>query len=222
MQHGRCGADAGPHRTKGRVSASELLALGTATVGEAWPPARLLASPILPLAPSMSLAGRALTVRCRSGDNLALHRAIAVAKPGDVLVVDYGGSLDSGPFGEIMALACQMRGIAGLVIDGAVRDSAHIAALGFPVFAKGLNILGTAKQDSGVIGGVLSLGGVEIATGDLILADADAILVVKAADMQAALAASLARTAREAEIMERLRKGETTLSILGLSTETSA
>ena len=170
----------------------------------------------------MSLAGRALTVRCRSGDNLALHRAIAVAKPGDVLVVDYGGSLDSGHFGEIMALACQMRGIAGLVIDGAVRDSAHIAALGFPVFAKGLNILGTAKQDSGVIGGVLSLGGVEIATGDLILADADAILVVKAADMQAALAASLARTAREAEIMERLRKGETTLSILGLSTETSA
>jgi 4-hydroxy-4-methyl-2-oxoglutarate aldolase len=145
-----------------------------------------------------------------------------MATPEDVLVVDYGGSLDSGPFGEIMALACQMRGIAGFVIDGAVRDSAQIAALGFPVFAKGLNIRGTTKQDPGVIGGVLSLGGVEIATGDLILADADAILVVDAADMAAALAASRARTAREAEIMERLRKGETTLAILGLSTETSA
>ena len=65
--------------------------------------------------------------------------------PGDVLVVDYGGSTESGPFGEIMALACQLRGIAGLVTDGSVRDSARLIEMGFPVFARGLNIRGTTK-----------------------------------------------------------------------------
>jgi 4-hydroxy-4-methyl-2-oxoglutarate aldolase len=199
------------------VSATDLLALGTATVGEAWPTARLVSAPIRPLAPGMTLAGTALPVRCRPGDNLALHLAIAEARPGEVLVVDYGGSLDSGPFGEIMALACQMRGIAGLVIDGAVRDSAQIAGLGFPVFARGLNIRGTVKQDAGRIGVPVTMGGVEITAGDLVLADSDAILVLADDDLAPALAASRTRAEREARMMERLRAGETTLSILGLS-----
>lgn len=199
------------------MSATDLLALGTATVGEAWPDARLLTAPLRPLASGMALAGPALTLRCRPGDNLALHRAIAAARHGDVLVVDYGGSLESGPFGEIMALACQLRGIAGMVIDGAVRDSAQIAALGFPVFARGVNIRGTVKHDPGEIGCPLDLGGVPIKTGDVILADADAILALPAADLDAAIAAAQARAARESIIMGRLRQGETTLSILGLS-----
>lgn len=199
------------------MSAANLLPLGTATVGEAWPAARMMSAPLRPLAPGMALAGRALTVRCRPGDNLALHLAIAAAQPGDVLVVDYGGSVESGPFGEIMALACQMRGIVGLVIDGAVRDSAQITSLGFPVFARGLNIRGTVKQDPGVIGSTLAIGGVDITTGDVVFADADAILVLAISDLDAALAAARDRAARETLIMDRLRQGETTLSILGLS-----
>lgn len=202
------------------MSAADLLALGTATVGEAWPAARLVSAPLRPLAPGMMLAGTALPVRCTPGDNLALHLAIAAARPGDVLVVDYGGSLDSGPFGEIMALACQMRGIAGLVINGAVRDSAQIAALGFPVFARGLNIRGTVKQDRGMIGAPVTLGGVTVTAGDLVLADADAILLLDAQDLAPALSVARARAAREARMMERLRQGETTLSILGLEGET--
>ena len=202
------------------MSAADLLALGTATVGEAWPAARLVSAPLRPLAPGMVLAGTALPVRCTPGDNLALHLAIAAAGPGDVLVVDYGGSLDSGPFGEIMALACQMRGIAGLVIDGAVRDSAQIAALGFPVFARGLNIRGTVKQDRGMIGAPVTLGGVTVTAGDLVLADVDAILLLDAQDLAPALSVAQARAAREARMMERLRQGETTLSILGLEGET--
>ena len=201
------------------MSATDLLPLGTATGAEAWPAARLGAAPVRPLAPGMALAGPALPVRCRPGDNLALHLAIAAARPGDVLVVDYAGSLDSGPFGEIMALACQMRGIAGLVIDGAVRDSAQIAALGFAVFARGLNIRGTTKQDRGQIGGPVTLGGATIAACDVVLADADAIVVLAAGDLAPALAAARARADREAQMMERLRQGETTLSILGLSRE---
>jgi 4-hydroxy-4-methyl-2-oxoglutarate aldolase len=131
-------------------------------------------------------------------------------------VVDYGGSLASGPFGEIMALACQMRGIAGLIMDGAVRDSAQIATLGFPVFARGVNIRGTAKLDRGQVGGPVSMGGATIVPGDIILGDADAILVLGAKDLPAALAAAETRTEREAVMMDRLRLGETTLEILGL------
>ncbi len=198
------------------MTAAALLSHGTATLGEAWPAARLIDAPLRPLAPGMVLAGPALTVRCTPGDNLALHLAIAAARPGDVLVVDYGGSLASGPFGEIMALACQMRGIAGLIMDGAVRDSAQIATLGFPVFARGVNIRGTAKLDRGQVGGPVSMGGATIVPGDIILGDADAILVLGAKDLPAALAAAETRTEREAVMMDRLRLGETTLEILGL------
>jgi 4-hydroxy-4-methyl-2-oxoglutarate aldolase len=165
----------------------------------------------------MIAAGPALTVRCRPGDNFALHRAIEAAGPGDVLVADYAGSIDSGPFGEIMALACRLRGIAGLVIDGSVRDSASIAALGFPVFARGLNIRGTTKRDRGEVGGPITLGGVRIERGDLVVADADAVIVLPAGDAEAALAAGDVRAAAEARMMERLRAGETTLQILGLA-----
>lgn len=198
------------------MTAAALLSHGTATLGEAWPAARLIDAPLRPLAPGMVLAGPALTVRCTPGDNLALHLAIAAARPGDVLVVDYGGSVASGPFGEIMALACQMRGIAGLIMDGAVRDSAQIATLGFPVFARGVNIRGTAKLDRGQVGGPVSMGGATIVPGDIILGDADAILVLGAKDLPAALAAAETRTEREAVMMDRLRLGETTLEILGL------
>ena len=156
-------------------------------------------------------------VRCRPGDHLALHRAIAAAVPGVVLVVDYGGSTESGPFGEIMALACQLRGVAGLVTDGSVRDSARLIEMGFPVFARGLNIRGTTKLDRGEIGQPVTLGGVRIERGDLVVADADAMLVVPAADADAALSAGEARAAKEARMMERLRAGETSLQILGLT-----
>ena len=197
--------------------AARMAALGTATIGETAPSARIVALPLRPLAPNMVAAGPALTVRCRPGDNLALHRAIAAAVPGDVLVVDYGGSTESGPFGEIMALACQLRGIAGLVTDGSVRDSTRLIEMGFPVFARGLNIRGTTKRDRGEIGQPVTLGGVRIGRGDLVVADADAVLVVPAADADAALSAGEARAAKEAQMMERLRAGETSLQILGLT-----
>ena len=198
------------------TGAADLLPHGTATLCEAWSNAVPIDRPLRPLAPGMALAGTALPVTCRPGDNLALHLAIAAARPGDVLVVDYAGSLSSGPFGEIMALAAALRGIAGLVIDGAVRDSAQIAAMGFPVFCLGLNIRGTTKTHPGLIGAPVTLGGTRILAGDIILADADAVVCLPAADLPPALAAAKARTAREAVMMDRLRAGETTLRILGL------
>ena len=197
--------------------AARLAALGTATIGETAASARVIRLPLRPLAPEMAAAGTALTVHCRPGDNLALHRAIAAAAPGDILVVDYGGNTDSGPFGEIMALACQLRGIAGLVTDGSVRDSAKLIEMRFPVFSRGLDIRGTAKKDRGEVGRPITLGGVRIERGDLVVADADAIIVLPAGDARAALAAGEARAAAEVRMMERLRAGETTLQILGLA-----
>lgn len=196
--------------------AARLAALGTATIGEAAPAARILDLPIRPLAPSMVAAGPALTVRCKPGDNLALHLAIAAAAPGDMLVVDYGGSVESGPFGDIMALACRLQGIVGMVIDGSIRDSANIVAGGFPVFCRGLNIRGTVKQDAGEVGGTLVLGGVEVRRGDFVVADADAVVILSPGAAADAAVAGEARAAKEAAIMDRLRKGETTLQILGL------
>lgn len=198
---------------------ADLLRYGTATLCEAWPSARLVDAPIRPLAAGMCLAGPALPVLCRPGDNLALHLAIAAAAPGDVLVVDYGGDVGSGPFGEVMALACAVRGIAGLVIDGAVRDSAQIAAAGFPVVCRGVNIRGTTKRHRGLVGGAVRIGGVEIAAGDIVLADADATVVLARDELNAAAAAAGERAAREAVMMDRLRAGETTLRILGLEGE---
>ena len=199
--------------------AERLVALGTATLGEAAPAARILPSGLRPLAPSMKLAGPARTVRCRPGDNLALHLAIAKAFPGEVLVADYGGSFESGPFGEIMALACQLRGVAGLVIDGTVRDSEQIAALGLPVFARGVNIRGTTKLDRGEIGTTVTICGTPVAPGDVVVADADAVIVIPGGEVDRALSAAEARAAREAESMRRLRDGESTLDILGLKEE---
>ena len=196
-----------------------LATLGTATVAEAASGVRIVLAPLLPVAPGMRVAGPARTVRCLAGDNLALHLAINRAHPGDVIVADYGASTDSGPFGEIMALACQMRGIAGLVINGAVRDSQEIAKLGFPVFARGIDIRGTTKLNRGEVDVPVEIGGVRIDPGDIMVADADAVIALPATMVDAALAASEARIAREAQMMQRLRAGETTLEILGLDRE---
>ncbi len=198
---------------------ARLAALGTATVAEACALARILQPGLRPLAPGMRLGGPARTVRCRPGDNLAIHRAMAAARPGEVLVVDYAGALDSGPFGEIMALACQLRGLAGLVLDGAVRDSAEIARLGFPVFARGLHIRGTTKTDPGALDVPVRICSETIGPGDLVLADADAVVVLPASAAAPALAAAELRAEAEAVMIARLRGGETTLNILGLDRE---
>lgn len=195
---------------------ARLAGFGTATLAEAWAGARVVQAPPRPLSPEMVVAAPAYPLRCLPGDNLAFHLAIASAPKGSVLVMDYGADLGSGPFGEIMAFACQMRGLAGLITNGAVRDSRQIVELGLPVFAAGLNILGTTKRDRGSIGTEITLGGVRIAPGDIVMADADGAVVIDGEDLGPATLAAEARAMREAAMMERLREGETTLEILGL------
>ncbi len=199
--------------------AAKLASIGTATIGEAWNDARIMSSPPRPLSPNMTMAGFAATVRCRPGDNLALHLALAATAENidALLVVDYGDDISSGPFGEIMAIACQARGIRGLLISGAVRDSQQLVNLDFPVFAKGLNISGTAKNDPGELNVPLTFCGVQINPGDMVVGDADGVIVLSPHDAEQAVSAAQARLEKEVEVIERLKSGETTMQIYNLS-----
>jgi 4-hydroxy-4-methyl-2-oxoglutarate aldolase len=166
-----------------------------------------LSGRIAPLSPSMRFAGPALTVEVRPGDNLMIHAALAVAKPGDVIVVDGKGDLSSALMGEIMSQQCVALGVAAVVIDGAVRDSEAIRALGFPMYAAGLNPNGPTKSVSGRLNHPISLGGVSVKPGDLVVGDADGVTVIereKAASLLPLAADKVAaETRRIAQIKSR-------------------
>ncbi len=129
-----------------------------------------------------ALAGPALTVKTRPGDNLMVHKALDLAEPGDVIVVDAGGDLTSAIIGELMVAHARKRGVAGCVIDGAIRDSAAIGAGDFPVFAAGVTHRGPYKDGPGEINVAIAIGGMVIEPGDLVLGDGDGVLCVPFAD----------------------------------------
>lgn len=162
---------------------------------------------ISPLSPSMKFAGPAVTVEVRPGDNLMIHAAMAVAKPGDVILVDGKGDLSSALMGEIMSQQCVALGIAAVVIDGAVRDSEAICELGFPMFAAGLNPNGPTKSVSGRLNHPISIGGISVSPGDLVVGDADGVTVIErdkaAAMLPLAEQKVAAETKRISEIKSR-------------------
>lgn len=166
-----------------------------------------LSGRIAPLAPSMRFAGPAITVEVRPGDNLMIHAAMALAQPGDVLVIDGKGDLNSALMGEIMTQQCMALGVVGVVIDGAVRDSQAIRELGFPMYAAGLNPNGPTKAVSGRLNHPISIGGVSVHPGDLVVGDADGVTVIerdKAATLLPLAAEKVAaETQRIADIKSR-------------------
>lgn len=188
---------------------------GAATVYEAAGRTGDVDPAIAAVTPGLAIAGPAFTAACDFGDNLALHRAVAEAAPGDVLVVAAGGGA-FGHLGDILAEAAIARGLAGIVIDGAVRDAAELRRMRFPTWARGLAIRSATKTKRGATGVVLEIGGVRIARGDLLVADDDGACAVAAADVDRVLAATEKRLAAEAEMRERLRAGALTLDLLGL------
>jgi 4-hydroxy-4-methyl-2-oxoglutarate aldolase len=152
---------------------------------------------IAPLAPSMRFAGPALTVEVRPGDNLMIHAAMAIAKPGDVILVDGKGDLTAALIGEIMSQQCMALGVAAVVIDGAVRDSEAIRELGFPMYAAGLNPNGPTKSMSGRLNHPISIGGVTVYPGDLVVGDADGVTVIERAKAAAMLPLAVEKVAAE-------------------------
>ena len=134
---------------------------------------------IAPVSPEMKCAGPAFTVEVRPGDNLMIHTAMTMAKPGDVLVIDGKGDRTCALMGAIMINACKVMKLGGVVIDAAIRDSLELRELGFPVFAVGANPNGPTKFVPGRINWDISCGGISVSPGDLIVGDADGVVVVE-------------------------------------------
>ncbi|MBS3017932.1 4-hydroxy-4-methyl-2-oxoglutarate aldolase/4-carboxy-4-hydroxy-2-oxoadipate aldolase [Comamonas sp. PE63] len=160
---------------------------------------------IAPLAPGMRFAGTAITVEVRPGDNLMIHAAMAVAQPGDVIVVDGKGDLSSALMGEIMSQQCMALGIAAVVIDGAVRDSEAIRELGFPMYAAGLNPNGPTKFVPGRLNHPISIGGVTVYPGDLVVGDADGVTVIERSKAAAMLPLAVSKVAAETKRIADIR-----------------
>jgi 4-hydroxy-4-methyl-2-oxoglutarate aldolase len=169
---------------------------------------------IAALRPRMKLAGPALTVEVRPGDNLMIHAAMSLARPGDVLVIDGKGDQTAALMGTIMMTACKQLGLAGVVIDGAVRDSLEIDEMDFPVFSFGTNPNGPTKNVPGRIGHPVSIGGVMVRPGDLIVGDADGVVAIERERAAALLPAARKKVDDEAARIAAIRKGNTAASWL--------
>lgn len=153
------------------------------------------------------LCGPAVTVRVRPGDNLMIHKALMMVQPGDVLVIDGGGDVSQALVGGLMRTTCVARKLAGLVIDGAIRDLCEWAEDGMPIFARAHTHRGPSKDGPGEINVPISCAGMAVLPGDLIVGDADGVIAVPAADAADILQRSLAHLAKEATIRETNRTG---------------
>lgn len=190
--------------------------LGAATIHEAQGQRGAVDPRIAALDPGMRVVGPALTVDVRPSDNLMIHYALTKAKPGDVLVVDAKGFVDAGPWGDILTLAAKKIGLAGLVIDGAVRDASAIVEMGFPVFCRGLCIKGTNKFQPGKVNVPVTVGGVVVHPGDIVMGDRDGLVVVAKEEVAQVIQASEERERKEEAMRRRLEEGATMVELLGL------
>ena len=190
--------------------------LGVATVHEAQRRTGLMHPYMRPLYPGARLSGPAVTVSCHPGDNMMIHAAVEVCKPGDVLVVAPISESSDGMFGELLGISCQVRGVAGMVIDAGVRDSTDLTAMQFPIWSKAISAQGTVKASAGCVNIEIVCAGALVHPGDVIVADADGVCVV--AREEAPLVSKLGdeRRAKEEKTRERLRKGELGLDFYGL------
>ncbi len=158
-------------------------------------------------APGTRLAGPALTVRTRPGDNLLVHKAIELAERGDVIVVDAGGDLTNSIMGEIMATIAIRKGVAGFVIDGAIRDAEEIRDSGIAMFAAGVTHRGPYKDGPGEINVPIAIDGMVIQPGDLVVGDGDGVLCVPFEAAEEILAAGEAKQAAEKQELEAIAEG---------------
>ncbi len=171
-----------------------------AVVSDCMNRSNVMAAAIKPVAAGMRAIGQARTVTCMVGDNSAVHAAIGMIGRGEVLVVDAGGYEDTAVWGGIMTRAALQRGLAGLVVDGAVRDMAEIRELGFPCFARATVPAGPHKGFGGIIDGSISCAGCPVKPGDLVLGDDDGVCVVPLERAEELLAASMDKIAQEERI----------------------
>jgi 4-hydroxy-4-methyl-2-oxoglutarate aldolase len=197
------------------VSAA-LVVLGSATIGESG--GTPMRPRIRPAWHGARLAAPAYPVRCSPGDNLAIHVAVTAAPPGYALVAEVGDAPDYGYWGEVLTTAAQTRHLAGLVIDGGVRDCAALDAHRFPAFSTVIALQGATKHRPGTVGRPVVVGDVAVSLGDWVVADADGVAVIPMEALDDVLAAGRARSDKEAVMFADLSEGKTTVELLGLDT----
>lgn len=163
-----------------------------------------------------AIAAPAFPLVCSPGDNLSIHLAMERAPRGSVLVVGTSNFV-AGYWGEVLTVAAEAAGIAGLVIDGGVRDVAAMTRRRFPVFTRGVSVRGTIKASSPSVGQPMYFGGIPVNAGDLVVADDDGVIIIPAGDIERTIAAAEARAGKEEVMMKQLSQGATTLDLLGLS-----
>ncbi|TGN93114.1 MULTISPECIES: RraA family protein [unclassified Burkholderia] len=191
--------------------------LGTSTLFEASGLSTGAVDPaIRTVWPGASVAGPAFPLECSPGDNLSIHIAMEQVSRGSVLVISTGGFV-AGYWGEVLTVAAEAAGVAGLVIDGGVRDIAALTARRFPVFTRGISMRGTIKASAPSVGQSISFAGTPVAAGDLVVADDDGVLVIPVAYVETTLAQGQARADKEAQMMDALRAGRSTLELMGLT-----
>lgn len=189
-----------------------------ATIHEAQGRLGALNSRIKPVDRAMSVCGPAFTVKCAPRDNIMLQVAIAYAKPGDVIVVSAGEYEEAGSFGDVLANACLAKGIAGVVTDTGVRDSADLIKLGLPVFSLSLCVKGTVKETLGQINADVIVGGELIRPGDVIRGDADGVVVVRREHADTVAIKSREREEVEAGYIAAYKAGRSVIEVSNLAT----
>lgn len=194
----------------------ELAELGTATVHEAGGRAQVVDLPLVRIVTGSRAAGPARTVRCSQGDNLMVHAAVAEARPGEVLVLTMPDPEPVALVGELLATQAQVRGVAALLVDAAVRDVEELQELGLPIWTRYVRVRGAEKKVAGSIGEPVEVGGATIRQGDAIVLDADGAVVVEQERVEEVVAAARTRAEGELEKRAKLQAGALSYDLDGL------
>lgn len=194
----------------------QLAPIGTATVHEAIGRRGFVGPDLTPIQRGARVAGTAVTVSSHPGDNLMIHAAVEQCRPGDVLVVTHTAPSTHGGFGDLLATSVMQRGVRALVTDAAVRDTADLRQMGFPVWSRHVSCQGTVKASPGSVNVPVVLGGVTVRPGDVVCADDDGVVVVERAEAAWAVERSNARLDTEAATRARMEAGELGVDIYGL------